>query len=31
MALGDERAGDLEPLLREAFASLAELSRAVWG
>jgi hypothetical protein len=28
MALGDERAGDLEPLVREAFASLAELSRA---
>jgi AcrR family transcriptional regulator len=28
MALGDERAGDLEPLVREAFGSLAELSRA---
>ena len=29
MALGDKRAADLEPLLREAFASLAELGRTV--
>ncbi|MGZ4274641.1 MAG: TetR/AcrR family transcriptional regulator [Solirubrobacteraceae bacterium] len=29
MALGDERAADLEPLVAEAFASLAELCRAV--
>jgi hypothetical protein len=27
-ALGDKRGGDLEPLVREAFASLAQLSRA---
>jgi AcrR family transcriptional regulator len=31
VALGDERAGDLEPLLREAFAALGELSRGAGG